>query len=107
MSAALSAIAVDAQEIANPATAPTHDTLSISLMVSLPFMANARRHSPCYPLAGPRDRLGILCGPRGALCPEAAAIGLQSRLEARLIQDRAVDHAPRRAAVLDVQHRLH
>src|SRR5688572_5809335 len=107
ISAALSAIAVDAQDIATPATAPTHATVLISLMVSLPFTAIARRRSPVMPApASLPGRPGIsLC--RRALGSEAAAIALQPRLEARVLQHGAIDHAARHAAVLDVEDGLH
>ena len=47
-------------------------------------------------------------GPLGILfsAAEAAAIGFEPRLEARLIQDGAVDDAARHAAVLNVEHRF-
>src|SRR5262245_33629545 len=99
MSAALSAVAADAHDIANPATAPTHATVLISLMVSLPFTAIARRRSPCYALAGRQRPARDSCS-----AAEAAAKGVEPRLEARLVQDGAVDDAARQPAMLDVEH---
>src|SRR5687768_3492526 len=48
-------------------------------------------------------------GPLGILfsTAEAAAIGVEPRLEARLIQDGAVDDAARHPAMLDVEHGFH
>src|SRR5690242_10268574 len=64
VSAALSAIAADAQVIASPAAAPAHATLLISLMVSLPFIGE---RAAAFALLSPRRPraagVGVYCQP--------------------------------------------